>query len=658
MASRTATKTGVWSDPTVWDGGVALPTFGDSANSNGFTVTIDQDIDVGSLIGTSSGAGGFSVTAAPRAIAASIVATVRTVLTCSHNTGTLTVTGNVNGGGSGVSGISMTGTGVLDVVGNVLGGTGSSGYGINSNTTGTVNVTGNVTGGTGGSGFINTSTGTINVTGNALAGTTTGNGILNNSTGTIVVTGNASGRDGGSGAGVSNALGGVATVGKAVGNNYGPGGGAAYGTGIAGGSTISTSRNYAYALEYGPFGMAPVTGHVRMIADVNNAVQVPDSVTLAPIILAETVTDLFPTADDVREGVVYMGMARTGLLVVPDPANVAVGVATDDTVGTAVLSAAAAAAAILDALTADHDTAGSIGEAIGSGGGGGGGASAAEIRTELAVELGRIDVAVSTRATQTSVDDLPTNAELATSQAAADDVMLAAVSALPTTGDIRTELATELGRIDVAVSSVAAGDAPTVIEISAAVWDALRADHADVDTFGAVDEWASAGGGGGGGATAEELWSYAQRTLTMTAAQVQEAMIGSDLHVVGAVTFTATLTGLTFPAGWSRIFFTAKNSPGAPDATATVQIVVSNPADAEDGLLFIDGQPVTTLADQGSLVVAGDALTITIGDNATTLLRAGSLTWDVKALIESDSTSVLLATGNVRIDYTETEEID
>lgn len=111
-----------------------------------------------------------------------------------------------------------------------------------------------------------------------------------------------------------------------------------------------------------------------------------------------------------------------------------------------------------------------------------------------------LDAAVSTRASQTSVDDLPTNAELATALAGADDATLAAIAALnnlsaaqvnaevdtaladydgPTHAeltaaiaggddatlaaisalnnlsatDVRTELSTELGRIDVAVST-------------------------------------------------------------------------------------------------------------------------------------------------------------------------------------------------------------
>jgi len=44
--------------------------------------------------------------------------------------------------------------------------------------------------------------------------------------------------------------------------------------------------------------------------------------------------------------------------------------------------------------------------------------------------VAHIDAAISTRATQTSVDDLPTNAELATALGTADDATLAAIAAL------------------------------------------------------------------------------------------------------------------------------------------------------------------------------------------------------------------------------------
>lgn len=72
---------------------------------------------------------------------------------------------------------------------------------------------------------------------------------------------------------------------------------------------------------------------------------------------------------------------------------------------------------------------------------------------------GRIDAAISTRASQTSVDDLPTNAELATSQAAADDVTLAAIAALNNLSAAQVN-----AEVDTALSDY---DAPTHAELTA-----------------------------------------------------------------------------------------------------------------------------------------------------------------------------------------------
>lgn len=74
-----------------------------------------------------------------------------------------------------------------------------------------------------------------------------------------------------------------------------------------------------------------------------------------------------------------------------------------------------------------------------------------------------LDATVSSRATQTSVDDLPTNAELGTALAAADDATLAAVAAVQTTVDdipTNAELAAALATADDAtLAAIAALDA-------------------------------------------------------------------------------------------------------------------------------------------------------------------------------------------------------
>jgi hypothetical protein len=71
---------------------------------------------------------------------------------------------------------------------------------------------------------------------------------------------------------------------------------------------------------------------------------------------------------------------------------------------------------------------------------------------------GRLDLILDARASQTSVDDLPTNAELATALGTADDAVLAAIATVQSdTNDIQTRLpaALESGRIAAALDSAA-----------------------------------------------------------------------------------------------------------------------------------------------------------------------------------------------------------
>jgi hypothetical protein len=100
--------------------------------------------------------------------------------------------------------------------------------------------------------------------------------------------------------------------------------------------------------------------------------------------------------------------------------------------------------AIWDALTSALTTVGSIGKRL----------------------VDNIDVVLSTRASQTSVDDLPTNAELSTALGTADDATLAAIADIPT----NAELATALDAIPTAAENAAAVNAPSAATIAAAVW--------------------------------------------------------------------------------------------------------------------------------------------------------------------------------------------
>jgi hypothetical protein len=174
---------------------------------------------------------------------------------------------------------------------------------------------------------------------------------------------------------------------------------------------------------------------------------------------------------------------------------VAFGVPVDNTTGTAVLTADSVRSAVglasanldtqLDALPTAAE-------------------AASAVRSELATELGRIDATVSSRlapggtlarvtltdtvTTLTNAPDVPTEAEIATA--------------------VRTELSTELGRIDASTSSRLAAVAytlpPSVGDIAAAVWAA--ATRTLTTAFDSSTTIAAA------------VWSAATRTLTSSAA--------------------------------------------------------------------------------------------------------------------------------------------
>jgi hypothetical protein len=69
-----------------------------------------------------------------------------------------------------------------------------------------------------------------------------------------------------------------------------------------------------------------------------------------------------------------------------------------------------------------------------------------------------LDATISSRASQTSVDDLPTNAELATSQASADDATLAAIAALNnlSIANVRTAVGMAAADLDTQLDDLAA----------------------------------------------------------------------------------------------------------------------------------------------------------------------------------------------------------
>lgn len=151
MAIRGATKTGNWSDVTVWDGGTTFPSAGDTVVANNFNVTIDQDITVGTIQTLAAGAfvsGGSFPISSNRTINANCLCgtTACLVATGSAN---VTVNGNATGGTTSNDwGISWSSSGTLTFNGNATAGSNVSAHGIRMSS-GVVDFSGNITAATG-----------------------------------------------------------------------------------------------------------------------------------------------------------------------------------------------------------------------------------------------------------------------------------------------------------------------------------------------------------------------------------------------------------------------------------------------------------------------------------------------------------------------------
>lgn len=144
------------------------------------------------------------------------------------------------------------------------------------------------------------------------------------------------------------------------------------------------------------------------------------------------------------------------------------------------------------------------------------------------------------------------------------------------------------------------------------------------------------------------IWAAAQRTLTMTAAQVADALTGDNLTIVRGDTLTVTFTGLSL-AGATKIWFTLKTDVALADSRALLQVTA-------DGLQILNGSSAES--SLASLVISEDdtAVTLTVHGTATAALpvsKQGPIAYDVQ-ILTADGHPVTVTSGyaTVRPDVT------
>jgi hypothetical protein len=359
--------------PATWFGGV-VPGPGDVAFSNGNTVLVSDSHTVQAVsnaVGSGIIAGGTfslingcnltctnangviqSTTVATSCITtpslglgnlASIAAAVVQVQNAAASSvtfstaGTLVFTGNLGGAvSSGLSSaLAVTGTGTLNYTGNITGGSSNNSNNALSITgNALVNITGNITGGTlGTSGGLLVSSGTVNITGSVTGAAS--HGIINNG-GTLTVNGLCQS----SATQPAIATGAVSQI-----------------TRLSGPFLLGASGNIN-PVQAASWRWAPTLIPTYLeVAQSNGS-------TKRLLYTADNMpTGGYPVAANVRATIVYGPSNEfSGTLVVPSPSSVALGVPTDSTVGTAVLTQANVLAALgmatnnLDAQLANKAT--------------------------------------------------------------------------------------------------------------------------------------------------------------------------------------------------------------------------------------------------------------------------------------------------------------
>jgi len=145
-----------------WSGGLAtfdaIPASGDTVRANGFTVTIDVDVNIGNgtiataVGGTAVAGGGFVITT-NRTCTFNILAGTTSCLSITGSGLTVTVNGNTTGSATTTSrfGINLTASAsTLYINGNCIGNNANDSYGATQNAAGSfVYITGDLTGGVG-----------------------------------------------------------------------------------------------------------------------------------------------------------------------------------------------------------------------------------------------------------------------------------------------------------------------------------------------------------------------------------------------------------------------------------------------------------------------------------------------------------------------------
>ena len=402
MALTFPTVNGNWSNSAIWSGST-LPTINDDVYANNRTVIIDQNVNVKSIRNTASGSavvngtfivsGSFTITTTDRMYTGGNI-----LLTVSNDTSSIV---NINSiidmsqQNIGTGGLLITGSGIVNMVGDLLGSGNNNQTGLQINNRGTTNIVGNIYGSNASFGLafpmgIGNSGATVNITGDIIP-RLLGYNLINFTTScSLNITGNIYTLTGYNATINPTFFGTKISIVGSIFNNGNPTQSPVYLLGVS--QSVDLTGNIFASLTFPAVTVASTTS-TAILRGVNlvNSFQNPGfsrvaisspcmtivpsnqfrwtfynapSSSLNSTMFVQGYVPDSPSQADVRFGTTYLNGTLSGSVQMPQPNQVISGVKTDNTTGSYDVTVAALTEAVWSKLTSTLTGSNTIGERL------------------------------------------------------------------------------------------------------------------------------------------------------------------------------------------------------------------------------------------------------------------------------------------------------
>ena len=156
-------------------------------------------------------------------------------------------------------------------------------------------------------------------------------------------------------------------------------------------------------------------------------------------------------------------------------------------------------------------------------------------------------------------------------------------------------------------------------------------------------------------ASAADVWAYASRTLTQSAASVAAAVAGSTITIQRGDTLSAALTNIGALTGYVSLDFTVKRDKEDADSAAIIRIR-KNASGLTDGLRWLNGADASTRSANGSITIddepTGD-ITIALASAETDDLTTDGAGWyDIQMITAAAVTTLSEGICSISADVT------